>query len=42
MGLDLLYVIWFSGAATAAPKQRTEDVSENNDDKVVRQFELLL
>ncbi|CAL8378515.1 unnamed protein product [Boreogadus saida] len=41
LGLDLLYVIWFSGAATAAPNQRTEGVSENNDDKVVRQFELL-
>ncbi|CAL8388229.1 unnamed protein product [Boreogadus saida] len=41
-GLDLLNAIWFSGAATAAPNQRTEGVSENDDDKVVRQFELLL
>ena len=35
LGLDLLYVIWFSGAATAAPNQRTEGVSENNDDGVL-------
>ncbi|CAL8371374.1 unnamed protein product [Boreogadus saida] len=42
LGLDLLNAIWFSNPATAAPNQRTEGVSENNDDKVVRQFELLL
>ena len=38
----LLYVIWFSALPQRAPNQRTEGVSENNDDKVVRQFELLL
>ncbi|CAL8370901.1 unnamed protein product [Boreogadus saida] len=42
LGLDLLNAIWFSNPATAAPNQQTEGVSENNDDKVVRQFELLL
>ncbi|CAL8234787.1 unnamed protein product, partial [Boreogadus saida] len=42
LGLDLLNAIWFSDPATAASNQRTEGVSENNDDKVVRQFELLL
>ncbi|CAL8373888.1 unnamed protein product [Boreogadus saida] len=42
LGLDLLNAIWFSNPATAAPNQRTEGVSENNDDKVVCQFELLL
>ncbi|CAL8291294.1 unnamed protein product [Boreogadus saida] len=42
LGLDLLNAIWFSNPATAASNQRTEGVSENNDDKVVRQFELLL
>ncbi|CAL8310368.1 unnamed protein product [Boreogadus saida] len=42
LGLDLLNAIWFADPATAASNQRTEGVSENNDDKVVRQFELLL
>ncbi|CAL8236531.1 unnamed protein product [Boreogadus saida] len=32
--------VWFH--TVSAPNQRTEGVSENNDDKVVRQFELLL